>query len=333
MNIQTVIKAHARELLRLRNVVAVGKGYKVSGGTQTNKPCIVVSVSRKLPLGALAAVDLVPKAIDGVVTDVVETGEIRALNVYTDRYRPIPLGVSIGHREITAGTLGALVRDKKTRQQLMLSNNHVFANSNDAQAGDAILQPGPHDGGAVGADTAGRLTRFVEIQFGAGGAPDFSNCPVGNAVARFFNLFAWMLRSSTRLAAIREEGANRVDAAVAEPTEQVINQVIDQIDGVRGVADYFLGMPIWKTGRTTGRTMGEILQTDVTVNVSYGDGRVATFTDQLMAGAMSQGGDSGSAVVDQDNKFVGLLFAGSDSTTIFSPAQFVLDELEVEMRD
>jgi hypothetical protein len=47
---------------------------------------------------------------------------------------------------------------------------------------------------------------------------------------------------------------------------------------------------------------------------------------------MSQGGDSGSLVVDgNSNKAVGLLFAGSTSTTIFSPIQVVLDGMNIDL--
>jgi hypothetical protein len=55
------------------------------------------------------------------------------------------------------------------------------------------------------------------------------------------------------------------------------------------------------------------------------------FTDQLMAGAMSQGGDSGSAVLDNDNRLVGLLFAGSDTTTIMNRIQNVFSELGISL--
>jgi len=50
-----------------------------------------------------------------------------------------------------------------------------------------------------------------------------------------------------------------------------------------------------------------------------------------MAGAMSAGGDSGSAVLDAEDFVVGLLFAGSDAVTIINPVQFVLDELGIEI--
>jgi len=86
-------------------------------------------------------------------------------------------------------------------------------------------------------------------------------------------------------------------------------------------------MAIKKSGRTTGLTTGEIAQIDVSVTVSYGDNKTALFVDQLMAGAMSQGGDSGSVVLTADNKLTGLLFAGSDSTTIINRIENVFTAL------
>lgn len=67
----------------------------------------------------------------------------------------------------------------------------------------------------------------------------------------------------------------------------------------------------------------------MTVDVQYGAGQVARFTDQLLAGAMSQGGDSGSAVLNGENRLVGLLFAGSDVTTIINRIEHVFSALGV----
>jgi hypothetical protein len=69
----------------------------------------------------------------------------------------------------------------------------------------------------------------------------------------------------------------------------------------------------------------------VTVNVQYGPGRVALFTDQLLAGPMSQGGDSGSAVLDGGNRLIGLLFAGSENTTIINRIEHVFSELRLTL--
>ena len=62
------------------------------------------------------------------------------------RYRPrltLTAGGSIGHYKITAGTLGGFVEDDSN--YYMMSNNHVFANSNQCFGGDPIMQPGPVD--------------------------------------------------------------------------------------------------------------------------------------------------------------------------------------------
>ena len=44
---------------------------------------------------------------------------------------------------------------------------------------------------------------------------------------------------------------------------------------------------------------------------------------------MSQGGDSGSAVLDDDDRLVGLLFAGSDSTTVINRIEHVFSALGI----
>ena len=130
---------------------------------------------------------------------------------------------------------------------------------------------------------------------------------------------------------VNEPGNNTVDCALARPTTpDLVNPDILNIGVPLGAGTATLGTPLQKSGRTTGHTTGTVLQIDVTVTVNYG-GPIATFTGQLMAGAMSQGGDSGSAVLDTSRRVVGLLFAGSASTTIINPIQFVLDALGVEI--
>ena len=98
----------------MKNVVGVGVGYKVQGGEQSDEFAIVVMVTRKLPLPALAPETVLPKHVEGVKIDVIEVGQLRALQARTDRWRPAPGGVSIGHYKITAGTFGAIVRDRNT---------------------------------------------------------------------------------------------------------------------------------------------------------------------------------------------------------------------------
>ena len=112
---------------------------------------------------------------------------------------------------------------------------------------------------------------------------------------------------------------NLVDAAIARPRDpaDVTDQILD-IGTIQGAAEASLGTTVKKSGRTTELTTGQILQVDVTADVQYGAGLTARFTDQLLAGPMSQGGDSGSAGLDNDNRLGGLLFAGSEHTAIIN---------------
>ncbi len=326
-----LLQQHTRVLLMRRNVVATGVGYKMVKGKRTTTPSIICSVEKKLPVNALSAGDRVPSQLDGVPTDVIETGCIRAWQAPTGRFRPAPGGVSVGHKDITAGTLGCWVR--RSGEWVILSNNHVLANSNEAAIGDVILQPGSYDGGIDPADQIAVLKDFVPIEFA--GLPDEpSGCSVAGAIVAFLNAIAGTLGSDTRLRAVsaRAIGENRVDAAVASPLrEEDVKAEIMNIGAIQGVVSGDLGMMIKKMGRTTGFTEGEIQQVDVTVNVQYGGGRSALFKDQLMAGAMSQGGDSGSAVLDTKNQLLGLLFAGSEQSTIINRIEHVFSALDLTL--
>jgi hypothetical protein len=325
--IRGTLRRNREDLLKRANVVATGIGYKETGGTKTTTLCVVCSVKEKVASTLLSGRDLVPATIDGTPTDVVRSGVIRALQAPTDRFRPAPGGVSVGHVAITAGTLGCWVT--KNGEKVILSNNHVLANSNDAETGDPILQPGPFDGGNFPQDHIANLAQFVPIAFE--GQP--SECQFANAVISVFNLGCRAINSNTRYRVTNVQAVdNLVDAAIARPLNPAdIKDEILNIGPIQGTVQGELGMAIKKSGRTTGFTTGEIQQIDVTANVEYGAGQIALFTDQLLAGAMSQGGDSGSAVLDDDNRLTGLLFAGSDTTTIINRIENVFSALGISL--
>jgi len=327
INVARYVRQEYVELLFHKpNVVACGVGFKESQGVVTDEPCVVVGVTNKVPLAQLTSQELVPKVLSqDVKTDVVEVGRIRAFQSPRDHWRPAPGGVSIGHYAVTAGTLGCLAT--KDSQIYILSNNHVLANSNNANVGDAILQPGSYDGGTMD-DQIATLAEFVPIDFGD--TPPV--CGVATTVETVLNAVARALGSRHRISTFQESpGTNLVDCALALPASpEVVDKDILEIGAPKGVREAALGMAVQKSGRTTGYTTGTIIQIDVTVQVAYGT-RTATFTDQLMAGAMSAGGDSGSAVLDNEGYVVGLLFAGSETTTILNPIEAVLDALGVQI--
>ena len=330
----------SNELFKYPNVVGFGRG------TRGDKEVVTVLVSRKLPLAALASAETIPSLIykdthkdasykdargAAIFTNVLEVGYIRALGINRKaRHRPAPGGVSIGHYKITAGTLGSVVKDAETGQRLILSNNHVLANSNDAQIGDPILQSGPADGGKSPDDLIASLLRFQPIDFGQ----QSPTCQIAGSVARVLNVGARSIGSAHRLEAIKvnPQAANLIDAAVALPNED--GDVLDRIEDIgiaNGTTSVDLGDAITKSGRTTETTTDKVLVLDATVQVSYGPNGNATFEGQIIGGPMSAGGDSGSlGVVAGDEPLAfGLLFAGSEQVTIFNPIAEVLNFLNI----
>ena len=343
------------DLLRRRGVVGVAVGFKNYKEEVTDQLALAVLVQQKKPIEALSADDIVPSDVNGTRTDVVEVGRLEALLNPRDRFRPnIPAGVSIGHYKVTAGTLGAIVFDKNTGEPLILSNNHVLANSNDAEIGDVVLQPGPTDHGLRPDDVVAKLHRFEMLRFynetGSGPSPPTSSpplfppggCDIVELWATLGNAFGRISGSSKRLTSVPRATphtestpiyANRVDAALARPDNPMLfQQAIAEIGRPNGTKLAQLGMKVRKQGRTTGYTEGAVTLMNATVDVSYGEDKQARFVGQVITTPMSQGGDSGALIVERDSlKAVGLLFAGSRRATIFTPMQTILDVMEVDL--
>ena len=192
-----------------------------------------------------------------------------------------------------SGTLGALISDGSALY--ILSNNHVLARSGQATAGEDVSQPGMIDNG----------------------------CRPGTIVAD--------------LEVAAPLGSSNVDAAIATLRTGAMDPRGRIMDiGVPGsaVAAPAVGLAVSKSGRTTGRTDGTIAAINTTVAVRYqqdcGQGKkfVITYTNQIVisGASFSAGGDSGSLIVTSNSAHnpVGLLFAGSSTTTIANPIGEVL---------
>ena len=233
----------------------------------------------------------------------------------TTRQRPAPLGFSVGHPAITAGSIGARVVDG-SGTVYVLSNNHVLANSNDASIGDAALQPGPYDGGTAPADQIGTLTAFNTIDFSGG------DNTIDAAIAR---------STTSNLG-----NATPTDDGYGAPSATIFGDA--NSDHVFDDVATLLGLNVEKYGRTTKLTHGQITGINATVTVCYEVFfgfciKAARFVDQLVIepGTFSGGGDSGSLIVTDDgNKNpVALLFAGSSTQTIANRIDLVLNQFGV----
>jgi len=316
MNPKEIKEEYAPYLMSRMNVVGVGID-------ENNH--ISVLVESKVKESELPKRHIIPSALCGTRTDVVEIGDVRAFTgVYVDRYNPTPPGVSIGHKHVSAGTFGCLVR--RGLEIYILSNNHVLANCNNCKVGDDILQPGAYDGGNY---VLAELAEFIPIEFNT----SIASCFIADGIAGIMNGLARTCGSTHRLEVCNEtESRNLVDAAIAKPISP--NDVIAEIKDIGvpiGSGYPVIGSMVQKTGRTTGYKRGKVTQTDTIIRVKYGMGRVATFHDQVVCENIGAPGDSGSLILDMDKRGVGLLFAGSDSATIFSPLPTVLALLNVDV--
>lgn len=312
---------HTPRLMAIPGVVGTATGLGPGG-----QPAVLVLTEKPGVVG-------IPGLLDGVPVAVRVTGEIRALPKPerpgkpepdppeppidpTARFpRPVPIGVSTGHPDITAGTIGCRVKDANGNVYV-LSNNHVYADENRAQKktedgypGDNVLQPGPYDEGVDPADAIGTLYDFEPIVFST-------------------------------------SASNEIDAAIAaiNPMDNgdlcVGNTTPDNGYGTpkSQTAAPYVGQSVTKYGRTTSLTKGVVNGINATVNVTYDQG-VARFTGQILISPLkrnqpfSAGGDSGSLIVAErgadERKPVGLLFAGSRVTTVANPIDAVLNRFGV----
>ena len=183
--------------------------------------------------------------------------------------------------------------------RFILSNNHVLANSNLAEIGDPIYQPGPFDGGEE-EDTIGLLEDFVPIIFDNPDGP-----------------------------------YNHIDAAICRPFYE--SDILDSILDLSGLTDIVKEAEtdyhekVIKVGRTTEYSWGFIYGFTGIIGVNYGIG-IAYFDDQIVTDYIGAPGDSGSFLMSSCGKrAVGLLFAGSPyyQIIIYGRATKVEEELEV----
>jgi len=291
------------------NFVGVDISNKSVQNDVTEEMCIKIYVRQKFQRQEIATQSVLPTAIDGILTDVEEVGEIWAFQAINSaqrfsRLRPAPCGVSVGHYAVSVGTIGAVVRDSGRQdngRRYILSNNHVLANSNNASIGDPIFQPGGLDGGIATANRIGALRRFVPLKF--------------------------------------DGRQNTVDCAIAEVDPTMVMKEVCSIGVARGTVLANRTMVVSKHGRTTGLTYGVITDVDADIKVAYDGGREAIFANTIVVRGtaptvpFSEGGDSGSLILDSRLRALGLLFAGASSgnITFANPIPLVLRRLQVRL--
>jgi len=288
------------------NVVGVGLGRKIVEHKPTDRPSVRLYVVKKLEPNLIAPEHLLPRTIEGVETDVVETGRFRAQAIASrKRRRPVQPGCSIGFALpapqddlIMAGTLGAVVASEG--EHFLLSNNHVLANENLLPVGSSIYQPGLLDHGDPTTDAIARLSRFVPLSTSE---PNRVDCAI---------------------AALIDSQVVRA-RCLAKVGKLASTQPIDAVEGAK----------VEKVGRGTGYTVGTVFDLDASLVLEYSAGELH-FTDQILirgeAGTFSDYGDSGAIVVDSDSRrATGLLIGGSGEYSVANHIDDVLEALGVTL--
>ena len=300
------VRTRSRDWVHGPGVQGLGIGDKLTHGEPTGELALRVYVEKKKPTAnvdnPVPKVVVVPGVGEGI-TDVIELGRI-VPELFTERVRPAMPGSGLGHTAVTVGTFGCLVRKKGDANGLyVLSNAHVLANEGIAVPGDGILQPGSVDGGTVDGDSFARLTDFVPFEFTEASFPNLVDAAIAKVRRR-----TWA-GPKLRILDIAPAGVSKT---------------------VRR------GMHIKKVGRTTDYTTGVIADVHLRLALKYhrrsgsGRGRVG-FRDQVLCTRYSAGGDSGSVILNSNDKIVGLHFAGAASGSVFNRITHVLELLDIEV--
>lgn len=303
---------HQQALLLREGVVGIALGENAQG-----RPRLQILTSRSDISGLPAQLD--GEDVGVQVTGRFLSGELAAQanpTSPTERWpRPVPIGVSVGHQDVTAGTLGCQVFQLGSchASYFILSNNHVLAAVNTGvrnidvpgYAGDPILQPGVADGGVLPGDTVANLARYEPI-------------------------------------IISRTASNLMDAAIAkfEGNEVGYQTPPDGYGAPRNaVVAAAVNLPVQKYGRTSRLTTGKVSYLNATLMVDYSAGTAQFIKQIIITGdgnaAFSQPGDSGSLVVVSTGvdarKVVGLIFAGSGTVSAANPIGPILTRFSAQV--
>lgn len=324
-NVSDITHNHYKYLLNLSNVNGVGLGFKYINGINTNEPCIHVLVEDKIDKKYVSQNNLIPKTYMGIKTDVIKIGRILSpkneLNFlgtnklsledyYPKRFRkfrPLQAGCSIScfnnKYQTVQGTLGCIVTNivNNKKQYYILSCNHVIAYDNALPIGTYVTQPSTVFGGIPYFNSVARLDTYIPIKF--------------------------LTKDN-----IDDPPENYIDCAIAKINDKTLisNRVLD-LGLITGVAEAEIDQHVQKSGLLTGVTDGNILTLDATLYLGEFP-KEALFTDQIAIDLSAGPGDSGSTILNDEGKVVGLLMALSElGYGIANKIDLVLEALNVKV--
>jgi hypothetical protein len=302
-------QAVEQKLIALPGVTGVDVGLKRVGGEDTSVHAILVFVAHK---GVFEPQHRIPERIEGVPTDVIEAvfthdaahePVLTAPAVDAKRYDPCQGGAMISPARFNNmyGSLGMIVRDASTNQQLWLSCYHVLcvdANWNAQGVDKRIVQPSVSRGGNPATDTIGSIV----------------NGKYGQIVVDWgYDLY--------------------VDCAVCDTGGRAASSNIVMLGTPKGPANAQINDLVTKYGATSELTYGSVNSTNLTVSIGgywfYYQYRIvpAFAGGQTFAVA----GDSGSVALDSSQRAIGLCMSANEAakTTTVNPIGQIIDALNI----
>lgn len=311
------------EMKKIPGVIGVGYGLKEVDGKTTDQIAFRVYVREKIRPEDLNPAEIIPKEYKGIPTDVVLVIQPKPLHCEDlDQHSPLIGGISISNfktnasNQIGSGTLGCFATLNGVsgpENVVLLSNNHVLA-SNGASNGDTIYQPRFIDNaGTVNIDAAqDRRNPIGKIHNIGQQGPYSYTYPSETAQDYFLDcaiakldicISSWC---NTNCGVSYKNEIRGLNIGGNSKLEDIARVAQSDLGG----SDYV----VYKVGRRTSKTTGKVIDT-AAIDPSGGRALYIEATQPNCNGEMkfSDEGDSGSAIVNAQNKVVGLLYAG-DST-------------------
>ena len=265
------------ELHKYPGVVSVEIGIKERGGDLTDDLSFRVYVVRKLPDDQLTPDQIIPDQIMGVKTDVIQH-DVPTVTVDAGKYRPLKGGIQIDNeKESIVGTLGCVAQVNVTNEVVVLTNAHI------TQAGGA--------------------TGSVEM-----GQPEYIDCCCCACDEIGFSASADQKLDGTMDAAIvhLKSGVGAINVI------RMLNT-----DGSEGAPQGSANAAVTtdtvvKVGRTSDKTQGTVVS--ITHATAAGSDGTPARTNQILikpntgTTLFQDLGDSGSALMDKNNKVIGLMW-------------------------
>jgi hypothetical protein len=306
-------KTVKKELFDKPGVIGVGVGYKEVRRKVTKDPAIRVYVKKKR--SDLPKNWSIPSEIDGALTDIIEEPEeVIAYSNPSTTGGQTSQGMLVGGAEIgpsrrfadngrNSGTIGYIIGDQN--EPMILSSYHVLAVDNNwnNERNKLISQPAGDDQNIVAVVEEAWLDGNVDA-----------------AVAR-----------------ITDENKRRARTGILPNIPQV-NGAATRDDVVQMVQSG--NKSVRKSGKVTKLTsgiIGGIEDLDFSIDVKYTYSPIHRFENQIRVvprpgtSAFSVPGDSGSLVIDDSNRAIGLLVAGAGSFSVVNYFQDIQQYLGIQI--